>query len=64
MHKDPAWKRVVGGLVGVGVLVAVILVLRAGGASGEDIQRWQEALVIGAAIAAIAIWIWQARRKR
>ncbi|MGN6104158.1 MAG: hypothetical protein ACTHU0_03570 [Kofleriaceae bacterium] len=51
MRPDPAWKRVVGGLCGLGLLVGVVVVLRQSGASGAEIQQWQQAIVFGAAIA-------------
>ncbi|MGE0404080.1 MAG: hypothetical protein AB7T06_45655 [Kofleriaceae bacterium] len=64
MAKDPAWKRIVGGLCGIGIMVAVLLLLRQRGTSGEDVQQWQTALVIGAAAAGIVLWIVKRRQRR
>ena len=64
MVKDPAWKRVVGGLCGIGILVAVLLLLRQRGASGEDVQQWETAIVIGAAVAGAVLWIVKRRQRR
>ena len=51
------WKRIVGGLVGIGLLVGVLLFLKSGGTAGETIQEWQEAIVIGAALAAGLVFL-------
>jgi hypothetical protein len=64
MAKDPAWKRVVGGLCGIGITVVVLLLLRRSGASGEDVQQWQLAIVVGAAVAGVGLWIVKRRQRR
>jgi hypothetical protein len=64
MAKDPAWKRIVGGLVGIGIVIAILLLLRERGVSGADAQRWEEAIVIGAAAAGVAVWIVRRRSRR
>jgi hypothetical protein len=64
MAKDPAWKRVVGGLCGIGIMVAVLLLLRQRGVSGEDAQEWETAIVIGAAAAGVVLWIVKRRQRR
>jgi hypothetical protein len=61
---EPVWKRVVGGLCGVGLLVAVLILLRQRGVSGEDAQQWQTAIVIGAAAAAGLLWLVTRRSRR
>ena len=63
MAKDPAWKRVVGGLCGIGIMIAVLLLLRQRGVSGADAEQWETAIVIGAA-AAGALWLVKRRQRR
>lgn len=41
----------VGGLCGLALLVGVVIVLRRSGASGAEIQQWQEAIVLGLGLA-------------
>jgi len=62
MAKGPAWKRIVGGLCGIGIMVAVLLLLRQRGISGEDAQQWETAIVTGAAAAGVVLWIVKRRR--
>lgn len=64
MDKDPAWKRVVGGLCGIGIMVAVLLLLRQRGVSGEVVQHWEMAIVFGAGAAGAVLWIVKRRRRR
>jgi hypothetical protein len=64
MAKDPAWKRVVGGMCGIGIMIAVLLLLRQRGTSGEDVQQWETAIVVGAAIAGVVFWIVKRRQRR
>ena len=64
MAQDPAWKRVVGGLCGIGIMVAVLLFLRQRGTSGEDVQQWQTAIVIGAGAAGVVFWLVKRRQRR
>ncbi|NVB80438.1 MAG: hypothetical protein HOV81_18745 [Kofleriaceae bacterium] len=64
MAKDPAWKRVVGGLCGIGIMIAVLVLLRQGGASGEDVQQWETAIVFGAAAVGIALWLVKRQRQQ
>ena len=64
MAKDPPWKRVVGGLCGIGIMVAVLLLIRQRGVSGEDAQQWETVIVIGAAAAGVALWIVKRRQRR
>jgi hypothetical protein len=64
MAKDPEWKRVVGGLCGVGIMVAVLLLLRQRGVSGEDAQQWETAIVIGAAMAGVVLWLVKRRQRQ
>lgn len=58
---DPTWKRVLGGLCGIGIMVAVLLLLRQRDVSGEDVQQWQTAIVVGAGA---AFWIVKRRQQR
>lgn len=64
MERDPAWKRVVGGLCGIGAAVAVLLLLRQRSVSGEDAQQWETALVFGAAAAGVVLWRVKRRNRR
>ena len=64
MAKDPMWKRVVGGLCGIGIMVAVLLVLRQRGISGEEMQQGETVIVIGAGAAAVVYWIVKRRQRR
>jgi hypothetical protein len=64
MAKDPAWKRVVGGLCGIGITVAVLLLLRQRGVSGADAEQWETAIVIGAAAVGVALWLAKRRQRR
>lgn len=43
-------------------MVAVLLLLRQRGISGEDAQQWETAIVIGAAAAGVALWIVKRRQ--
>ena len=56
MGNDPVWKRVVSGLCGIGIMVAVLLLLRQRGVSGESMQQWEMAIVAGAAAAGVVLW--------
>lgn len=60
----PVWKRVVGGLIGIVVVVGLIVIARSQGASGEQVQRWQEAIVFGAAAAGVAVYLLRRRNRR
>ena len=60
---DPVWKRIVGGLCGLGILVGILMLAKSDGVSGEKIQEWQEAIVIGAVAAAGLVFLIK-RRKR
>ena len=64
MAKDPPWKRVVGGLCGIGITIAILLLLRQRGVSGEDAQQWETAIVIAAAAAGGVLWIVKRRQRR
>ncbi len=58
----PVWKRVVGGLFGVGLLAGIVLLLKGQETSGEAFQVWQERIVLGAA-ATFAVVLFIQRRK-
>lgn len=62
--KDAAWKRIVGGLCGVGILVGVLVLLRQRGVSGEDIQLGEEALVFGVGAGAVVLWLVKRRGRQ
>jgi hypothetical protein len=64
MAQDPPWKRIVGGLCGVGILVAVLLLVRNGGVSAEEIEGWQLAIVGGAGLAGAVLWYVRKRDRR
>jgi 4-amino-4-deoxy-L-arabinose transferase-like glycosyltransferase len=64
MAKDPAWLRAVSGVCGIGIMVAVLLLLRQRGVSGDDAQQWEMVIVIGAAAAGIAVWLVKRRQRR
>jgi hypothetical protein len=64
MAKDPAWMRAVGGLCGIGIMVAVLLLLRQRGVSADDAQQWETAIVVVAAAAGIAVWLVKLRQGR
>jgi hypothetical protein len=57
MAQEAGWKRVVGGLCGIGIMVAVLLMLRQGGVSGADVQQWETAIVVGAGACGVALWL-------
>lgn len=64
MAMDPVWKRVVGGLCGIGITVAVLLLLRQRGVSGAQMAQGQEVIVFGAAAAGVALWILNRNKRR
>jgi hypothetical protein len=64
MALDPQWKRIVSGMCGIGILIAVLLLIRNGGISGVTLGQWQEALVFGAAAAWGVLWIVKRRQQR
>lgn len=64
MAKDPAWKRFVGGVCGIGIMVAGLLLLRQRGVSGEDAQQWETAIVIAAAAVGVVFWVVKRRQRR
>ncbi len=64
MAMDPVWKLVVGGVCGIGIMIAVLLLLRQRGTSGEDMQQWETAIVIGAGAAGVVLWIVKRRQRR
>lgn len=48
---DPAWKRVVGAIVGLLLAVLILFGLRRyGGVSGNQIEEWQVLFVVAAAL--------------
>ena len=57
MAHDPVWKRVVGGVVGLGIAIALLTVLRQRGVSGQTIGQWEQAIVFAAAAATVVLWI-------
>ncbi|MDX2092369.1 MAG: hypothetical protein SFX73_31185 [Kofleriaceae bacterium] len=59
---DPLWKRLVGGACGLGIMIAVLMLLKQGGVSGESLRQGQEVIVFAAA--AVAIVLWFLKRKR
>jgi phosphate/sulfate permease len=63
MAKDPAWQRIVGGLCGVGIMIAVLLLLRQRGVSGEAVEQWQMAAAAAAAATLFVLWILKRRRQ-
>lgn len=64
MERDPAWKRVVGGICGIGIVAAVLMLLRQHGVSGEDAQQWETALVFAVAAVAVVLWFVKRRKRR
>jgi hypothetical protein len=63
MAQDSAWKRVVGGVCGIGIMVAALLLLRQRGVSGENMQQWEEAIVWAAAAAGVVLWLVKRRQR-
>lgn len=61
---DPTWKRVLGGLCGIGLMVAVLLMARQRGVSGDDVRQWETAIVFGAGAAGAVYWIVKRRQQR
>lgn len=64
MAENPMWKRVLGGLCGIGIMVAVFLMLRQRDVSGDDVQQWETAIVVGAGAAGAVYWIVKRRQQR
>ena len=64
MVKDAAWKRIVGGVCGIGILFALLWILKQRGVSGDDAQRGEEIIVYAAAAGGIAWWIVKRRKRR
>ena len=64
MDKNPMQERVIGGLCGVGILIAVLLVARQRGVSGDEVGYWETAIVFGAGAAGAVLWIVKRRRRR
>jgi hypothetical protein len=64
MANDPLWKRLVGAFCGLGIAVALLLLFREGGVSGEELQEWQTAIVMGAGAAAIVLWLVMRQRNK
>ena len=54
----------VGGLCGIGIMVAVLLLLRQRGVSGEDMQQWETAIVGAAAALFVVLWLVKRRQRR
>ncbi|MEO8554101.1 MAG: hypothetical protein ABI678_29200 [Kofleriaceae bacterium] len=63
MANDPAWKKVLGGVCGIAIVVAVLLIARARGVSGAEMDRWEGILVVSAA-AAGGVVLFMRRRYR
>jgi hypothetical protein len=61
---EPTWKKVVGGMCGIGIMIAVVLLARRHGATGEDVQRWEEAIVVAAAVAGVVLWLVKRKKRR
>jgi len=64
MEKDPAWKRVLGGAVGIAILVAVVLIARERGVSGAEMEQWEEVFVLSAVAAGGIVWYLRRRYRR
>lgn len=60
---EPMWKRIVWGLIGVGVLIGVLLLLRSDGISRAEVTEWQEIIVIGAVAAFGVVYLINLRRR-
>ncbi len=58
---EPIWKRVVGGLLGIGILVGAVIYFKSRGATGEQVQEWQGTIVYAAAAAFILVLILKRR---
>jgi hypothetical protein len=58
----PVWKRVVGGACGVGIGIALLLLFRDRGATGEDMRQWQTAIVFAAAAAFVVLLLVKRRK--
>lgn len=64
MVKDAAWKRILGGVCGIGILFALLWIFKQRGVSGDDAQRGEEILVCAAAVGGMAWWIVKRRKRR
>jgi hypothetical protein len=64
MVKDPAWKRVLGGVVGIVIVLCIVLLLRQRGVSGDDMQQWETVIVMTAAAAFGVRWFVKRRQRR
>ena len=58
------WERIVGGVCGIGITVAVLVLPRQRGVSGEGAQQWETAIVIAAAAAGVTLWFVKRRQRR
>ncbi len=63
MANAPLWKRVVGGVCGIAIVIGGLLLLRQRGVSGEEMQRGETAIVIAAAVAGGVFWIVKRQRR-
>jgi len=52
-NRAPLWKRMVGGLIGLAIVAALLLIARSKGASGAQIESWELAIVVGAGVAGL-----------
>jgi len=57
------WKRIVGGLIGLGVLVGGVLYFKSQGGTGDEAQEWQGIVVYSAAAAFVVVALLNRRGK-
>src|SRR3954465_10901601 len=64
METSPVWKRVLGGVAGLAIVVAVLLVARSRGVSGAEMEQWEEIFVFSAIAASGIVWLMRRRYRQ
>ncbi len=59
---DPKVERIVGGLLGLGIVAGVLILSRRDGTSADTIQEWQGAIVASAAAAGLLVLLLRRRK--
>jgi hypothetical protein len=62
-NSSPLWKRVLGGVIGLLILVILVFVARRSGVSGETAQRWETLFVLAGAGAGVIYFLRRRTRR-